>query len=405
MNNKGTVGFVLVTNGNGIVQDVRRDEMLDITVGEMLHEKLERASIVKLLSFYQILKDENSSLGWELNFEIEDKFYSVHVGGFKEKDSFYIIGSNDVQETRKYINELTALHSEEQMTIRQEAKFQSDLHLNSPTVDSYNELSKINNEMANLQRELQKKNQELEDLNAQLKEKNAELDQFTYIVSHDLKAPLRGISSLIQIIDEDFKNDLNGEVLEFFDLIKVRADRMSDLIVGILDYAKAGKEELKKTRFTSSELISEVMATVDFPESCEVLIPENQVEFEASFVQLSQILANIVGNAIKYHHDPNQAKIQIILTPTEGFAKFEIRDNGPGIPEKFQHKIFEPFETANTESRTDSTGIGLAIVQKLVQQNGGEIGLESKEGEGSNFWFTFPCVNSVITEASFKLMR
>lgn len=388
---KNKTGFIIKADDNCTVKEVIHDEILSLESSASLLEHVERSSITKLLSFFKCLKDEKSAIGWEINMKVADGFRAYHFGGFKDEEHFCVIGTDDVQETRKYFNELTAIANKQQNILRDSLKKDAQKSLEvKVTEQSFNELTKINNEMANLQRQLAKKNIELKKLNTSLEEKNKELDQFTYIVSHDLKAPLRGINSLIEIIDEDYNADFPDEVSDLFDKIKTRSTRMNDLITAILNYSRAGKTDTKIVTFNVSDLFTEIVDSLEIPSGFKIQVPPSELIFECSYVQLSQILTNIIGNAIKYHDNKSEGKVKIEMIPEGELIKFRISDNGPGIPEKYHSKIFEPFETANETSRTDSTGIGLAIVKKLVERYGGQMGLESELGKGSKFWFTFP---------------
>jgi signal transduction histidine kinase len=237
-------------------------------------------------------------------------------------------------------------------------------------------------------------NKQLEEItNHQIKieQTNKELEQFAYIVSHDLKAPLRGISMLVEVIKEDYAEDLGPDILDNFKLIQDRTNRMSNLITSILTYSKAGRNTDSSIKFSTNEVVNNVLSFINIPYGFDITKPNRSFEIDGQLTQFEQVISNLVGNAIKYHHQPENGKLRIEIEPINGqFLMITVQDNGPGIKSKFHEKVFQVFETVNEKSRSDSTGIGLAIVKKLVEQNQGKIGLNSVYGQGSTFWFTWP---------------
>ncbi len=231
---------------------------------------------------------------------------------------------------------------------------------------------------------------EIENQAAALAKANAKLEQFSYIVSHDLKAPLRTIASYVDIIEADYGQEFNQELSGLFSTVKAGANRMNGLVSSILEYSSAGEGSYENTSFPLTKLLGEVVELIDVPENFTLSYDNNLPTIHGSYVQLEQVLANLIGNAIKYH-DKDKGLIEVKVSPQNtGFLKIEVSDDGPGIKPKYQSKVFEMFGSANEVSRVDSTGIGLAIVSKLVELNQGQIGLESEYGAGSNFWFTWP---------------
>lgn len=157
------------------------------------------------------------------------------MAGIKDSNSYTIIGSTDAIETRKYFNDLTIMNNESLNILRGVVKENEQFKIEKKHTDeSFNELTKINNEMTNLQRELAQKYSTLKALNQELENKNNELDQFAYIVSHDLKAPLRAILGVTDIISSTYSNKFDEELTELFELISKRASRMDELINAIL---------------------------------------------------------------------------------------------------------------------------------------------------------------------------
>lgn len=219
---------------------------------------------------------------------------------------------------------------------------------------------------------------------------NANLKQYSHTVSHDLKAPLINISSFVDLIENYHGQDFNEELSDLFTMIKESSLKMKRLISSILEYSKAGESDVKYSSFSLSKLIDGIVELVDIPESIRLYYETGLPVIYGSYIQLEQVLTNLITNAIKYH-DKENGLIRIkVVDHIDEFLKIEVIDDGPGVKEKYQTKIFELFGSANEVSRNDSTGVGLSIVSKLVELNQGEIGIESEYGKGSKFWFTWP---------------
>ncbi len=224
---------------------------------------------------------------------------------------------------------------------------------------------------------------------ADLEQRNQELDSFVHIVSHDLKAPLRAVSNLSQWIEEDLEGSLTTANQEQMNLLRARIDRMSATIDGLLDYARIGRTTDSIESVVVSELIAETLETLAPPPTFTIAIAKNLPTIYTKRLLLTQVFANLIGNGIK-HHDRVDGTIHIGIAEHSDTYEFAIADDGPGIAPEQQDRVFEIFQTVNPQNRNDSTGIGLAIVKKIVEAEGGTIRLESEIGKGTTFYFTWP---------------
>jgi PAS domain S-box-containing protein len=222
-----------------------------------------------------------------------------------------------------------------------------------------------------------------------LEERNQELDSFVHVVSHDLKAPLRAISNLSRWIEEDLAGSIPAANQEQMNLLRTRVKRMEATIDGLLDYARIGRTEDSIKTVAIAALLAETIDTLAPPPTFTIAIAQNLPTLQTKRLPLSQVFANLIGNAIK-HHDRIDGTIHLGIAERYDFYEFAVADDGPGIALEFQERVFNIFQAVNPQNRTDSTGIGLAIVKKIVEAEGGTIRLESQPGRGTTFYFTWP---------------
>ncbi|MHC4701484.1 MAG: ATP-binding protein, partial [Planctomycetota bacterium] len=273
-----------------------------------------------------------------------------------------------------------------------------------------------------LERMVQERTNELAGMNEQLKQEivereqaqqkqaelirkvdniNRELKDFASIVSHDLKAPLRGIKTLATWISDDCSDKLGDQGNEQISLLLERVERMYKLIDGVLQYSRAGHTEERPLHVHLDKFIPEAIDMLAPPENISITIEDKMPVVDCEETHLLQLFQNLVSNAIKYMDKP-QGRIRIGCVEEDGFWKFSIADNGPGIEEKHFERIFRMFQALSVTEEFRGTGVGLTVARKIVELHGGRIWVESEVGNGSTFFFTLPKQESGVDNAKVE---
>lgn len=240
---------------------------------------------------------------------------------------------------------------------------------------------------ANIQ-ELSRLSLVLANTNNSLSKRNEELDQFAYVTSHDLKAPLRAISNLSVWLEEDLGNDLPVENKRQIQLLRQRVNRMENLINGLLEYSRLGRVDTALETVNVETLLKEIIDSLQPPATFTIEIVPQMPTLKTKKILLQQVFTNLISNGIKHHPDEN-GYISISSRDIGELYEFTVSDDGAGISPQFHNKIFTIFQTLESRDTKESTGIGLAIVKKIVDSMEGSINLESQEGEGAKFIFTW----------------
>lgn len=221
---------------------------------------------------------------------------------------------------------------------------------------------------------------------SELEMQNAELDQFAYVVSHDLKAPIRGIYNVVQWVLEDMGDQLNPELRRYFDIIQQRTKRMEDLINGLLAYART--REKTAYELVDLEVMLKDIADAIVPRTFKVDI-KDLPEIYTDRIKLEQVFSNLLSNAVKAIREiAGYIVVSCQQFPT--YYRFSVRDNGIGIAPEYHEKIFEIFQTLREKGEDESTGMGLSITKKILDDKQCRIEVMSEPGEGTTFTFTWP---------------
>lgn len=241
--------------------------------------------------------------------------------------------------------------------------------------------------------ELVETRRQLQESNELLTLQNEEIKTLMRLMSHDIQSPMRAIENFIQFVLEETKEILPVSALSLLYKVQKNVRRLHHLTRDILSYFfRCSSTNIEETNL--KDIVNQAIAYFDLPASAKINLKDNIQHFKAKRVLLSQVFYNLISNAIKYHHRPEQVEIYIEGSDNNTDWIFTVRDNGPGIPREFHEAIFEPLIRLKSVREVEGSGLGLPIVKKLITQEGGKISLESEEGKGTTFVFTWPKLTS-----------
>lgn len=396
MNEALSSGLALICDDQGMILQVLRDDLKLIPVGDegMLFFRLvDTASRMKAMNFLTEIKSQGAVLDWELNIQTEDKIITFYFAGGKVGSSLLITAAtNSLIATRLY-DDMLQINNEQTNLLRAALKDLSDRDNNRTENKLYDEISLLNNELVSIQRELARKNAELSHLN---EVKN----QFLGMAAHDLRNPLHVISTYSEFLLDDLSSKLDSEQFDFLTTIHDQSQFMARLINDLLDVAtiESGKLQLDLQpvdliKLTENNLVrnrmiaarKEITLILDTSPVLPLLLDPTKIE---------QVLDNLITNAIKF--SPPGSQVFIRIQPAKKEILLTVQDEGPGIPADEVEKLFKPFQRTSVKSTAGekSTGLGLAIIKRIVEGHGGQIWLKSQVGTGSTFFVSLPIIGS-----------
>lgn len=274
-----------------------------------------------------------------------------------------------------------------------------DHRLNIKTGDEIEELAEGFNRMAgelkglytNLENKVKERTAQLAEANEALAGKNKELDDFTYIVSHDLKEPLRGVKAFTKLLMEDYSSKLDNEGKEHLKIISDSSTRMARLIEDLLNLSRIGRIKNIEPGVDLNELLLDVKKNLVYAleeRKVNLVIKTGFPKVACDRIRISEVFSNLVSNAIKYTKKDITPLVEIGWSDKKDFYEFYVKDNGIGIEKQYYDKVFQIFQRLHAKGEYEGTGAGLTIVKKIVENHGGKIWLESEVDAGSTFYFT-----------------
>lgn len=279
-----------------------------------------------------------------------------------KKENNYLFIFDDITERKRIADELVVLNESLEQRVAERTKEVADL------------------------------NETLTERASQLEMLNSELESFTYSVSHDLKAPLRSIQGFSDIILQEYSNDLNEELTRLFQIIRRNAKKMDQLIRDLLDLTRITRTNLRLIRIDMNQLVDEVLKS-EFASSLNEKVrieKTNLLPSAGDIVLLRQVWVNLISNALKYSQKNEEIVIKIDSIDKNDCIQYSITDNGVGFNPEFKSKLFNVFQRLHSDKEFEGTGVGLAIIRRIINRHGGEVWADSEEGQGATFTFTLP---------------
>jgi light-regulated signal transduction histidine kinase (bacteriophytochrome) len=228
---------------------------------------------------------------------------------------------------------------------------------------------------------------------AQLEAVNKDLESFSYSVSHDLRAPLRAVSGYAEMLAEDLAPHIGEEGMRLIGVIRENALRMGTLIDDLLAFSRLGRKEIQRTMVDMNELTEGVMRELGRSVAHRAEIRVGTLgSIQADYGLMHQVVYNLLSNAVKYSSKTEQPTVEVSAKKEQEFMVYTIKDNGTGFDMRYADKLFGVFQRLHSQEEFEGTGVGLAIVNRIVKRHGGKVWADSKPGEGAVFNFSIPSV-------------
>jgi len=253
------------------------------------------------------------------------------------------------------------------------------------------ELAFQNEEKKKRSKELINSNKEVDELEKRVQERTKDLESFSYSVSHDLRTPLRAINGYAKMLEEDYSPVLDAEGIRLLGEVINNAKRMGMLIDDLLKFSRLGRKAIRKKRIDMNNLIVNVLSEISESTSHNAEVKfDNLLPVTADYNLLQHVFSNLLSNGIKYSSKKENPVIEIKSVKKKGEIIYSVSDNGAGFNMKYVNKLFGVFQRLHSNEEFSGTGVGLAIVHRIIQKHHGKIWAEGKEGHGASFYFSLP---------------
>lgn len=387
--------IILECNKQGIVKKIFLDtisllEDIELPVG--IHSLVLPDSFKELGDFWLSIQKKSMARNTLLSLSFNDKEVAYLFSGYLLKETILLCGNTELSFTEKALEEIMLINNEQsnqiRLTEKKMAKILKEDKEKEINEAFLNDFTSLNNELINNKRELMRKNQRIELLNEELGAVNENMTIFTYSVSHDLKEPVRMISSFLTLFHQKYGDSLDKKGQTYIDYALDGANRLSKMMEDLLAYHRSSNIDTNET-VDLNDVLLEVKKIL------QKEINDNNVQINSaklpvvkgSTTGFTQVFQNLISNAIKFIPEERKPKIFINVDEDDAHYTFSVKDNGIGIAENKRQEVFNLFNRLNAPKQYEGSGMGLAMVKKSIERMGGKIWLESEEDKGSTFYF------------------
>jgi signal transduction histidine kinase len=394
-------GVALTCDFEGKIEQIIYDELgltAEFSPRQSLTMLVDRASFQKTLSFLLELRTHGVAFDWELNVSLAGQVTTLHFGGGVTDTKLLIIAAKSRNVVLQMYEDIMRISNEQVNARRTVTREQVELTRIQTERDHalYNEISRLNNELVTLQRELAKKNAEQEALNRELQRLNELKNTFLGMAAHDLRGPLANIKLAAGFLLESTDFQLTADYRQLLADIVSQARYMLVLVADLLDVTQieTGKLELERTSVDVADFLTEAVqrqAQIATAKGTNVLLqPVPAGHMWADPIRLRQVIDNLISNAVKF--SPPGSTVSVSADHAPHHWRINVEDEGLGIIPEDRQYLFQDFArlSARPTGGEASTGLGLAISRRVVEAHGGQIGVDTEPGQGSNFWFALP---------------
>lgn len=387
--------IILECNKQGIVKKIFLDtisllEDIELPVG--IHSLVLPDSFKELGDFWLSIQKKSMARNTLLSLSFNDKEVAYLFSGYLLKETILLCGNTELSFTEKALEEIMLINNEQsnqiRLTEKKMAKILKEDKEKEINEAFLNDFTSLNNELINNKRELMRKNQRIELLNEELGAVNENMTIFTYSVSHDLKEPVRMISSFLTLFHQKYGDSFDKKGQTYIDYALDGANRLSKMMEDLLAYHRSSNIDTNET-VDLNDVLLEVKKIL------QKEINDNNVQINSaklpvvkgSTTGFTQVFQNLISNAIKFVTEERKPKIFINVDEDDAHYTFSVKDNGIGIAENKRQDVFNLFNRLNAPKQYEGSGMGLAMVKKSIERMGGKIWLESEEDKGSTFYF------------------
>ena len=391
---KSKKSLVVYCSKDATVQSILNDTLdlpLEVSCGNHFKNGFSSVQQKTIETFFDEIHNNGAAYDFRIYLEDQGHDNTLHLnGGLTPENSIIVFCSlSNKAMDEKFFDELIRINNEQVNQIRQYASKEAS---SSPLEEDklYSKLSRLNNELINTQRELAIKNQKLERANSDLEAANKSLEAFNYIVSHDLKSPLRHVTGFAKMLSTKYESAFDEKGAFIINTIIESTEKMKTLVDSLLELSRIESAEIVKSNVNLSSLAEKVRQEItDYGLEKDV---DFQIESglsaacDKNLVEI--VLDNLFRNACKYSAKTDKPKVIFGQNRINGQDVFSVSDNGVGFAQELSDTVFEPFKRLHSKYEYEGFGIGLSTVKKIIDRHGGSIWAESEEGKGATFYFT-----------------